>query len=99
MRKIILSVILITILLLSVFSIYLLPEATILGEHLVPLKLIFGKLELFSDAGELEINCMISSNFFLAFSASSFCKAASVRNDLISYNSTNNMSLSIVIFK
>jgi Amt family ammonium transporter len=42
MRKIILGVILITILVLSVFSIYLLPEATILGEHLVPLKLDTG---------------------------------------------------------
>ena len=42
MRKIILSVILITILVLSVFSIYLFPESTVLGAHVVPLKLDTG---------------------------------------------------------
>jgi len=42
MRKIILSVILITILLLSIFSIYLFPESTILGAHVVDLKLDTG---------------------------------------------------------
>ena len=42
MRKIILSVILITILVLSVFSIYLFPESTILGAHVIPLKLDTG---------------------------------------------------------
>ncbi len=42
MRKIILSVILITILVLSVFSIYLFPESTTLGEHVVALKLDTG---------------------------------------------------------
>lgn len=42
MRKIILSVILITILVLSVFSIYLFPESTALGEHVVALKLDTG---------------------------------------------------------
>ena len=39
MRKIILSMILITILILSVFSIYLFPENTVLEAHVVPLKL------------------------------------------------------------
>jgi Amt family ammonium transporter len=39
MRKIILSVILITILMLSVFSIYLFPETTVLGAHIIPLKI------------------------------------------------------------
>ncbi len=42
MRKIILSVILITILVLSVFSIYFFPESTVLGAHVVPLKLDTG---------------------------------------------------------
>ena len=42
MRKIILSVILITILVLSVFSIYLFPEGTTLGAHVVNLKLDTG---------------------------------------------------------
>ena len=42
MRKIILSVILITILVLSVFSIYLLPQGTALGVHIVALKLDTG---------------------------------------------------------
>ena len=42
MRKIILSVILITILVLSIFSIYLFPESTVLGAHIVPLKLDTG---------------------------------------------------------
>ena len=42
MRKIILSVILITILVLSVFSIYLFPESTALGAHVVALKLDTG---------------------------------------------------------
>ncbi|MBX9807731.1 MAG: ammonium transporter [Flavobacteriaceae bacterium] len=42
MRKIILSVILITILVLAVFSIYLFPESTALGTHVVPLKLDTG---------------------------------------------------------
>ena len=42
MRKIILSVILITILVLSVFSIYLFPESATLGAHVVPLKLDTG---------------------------------------------------------
>ncbi len=42
MRKIILSVILITILVLSIFSIYLFPESTVLGPHIVPLKLDTG---------------------------------------------------------
>lgn len=42
MRKIILSVILITILVLSVFSIYLFPETTGLGAHVVELKLDTG---------------------------------------------------------
>ncbi len=42
MRKIILSVILITILVLSFFSIYLFPESTTLGAHVVPLKLDTG---------------------------------------------------------
>ena len=42
MRKIILSVILITILVLSVFSIYLFPESTALGAHVVELKLDTG---------------------------------------------------------
>jgi len=42
MRKIILSVILITILVLSVFSIYLFPEVTTLGAHVVELKLDTG---------------------------------------------------------
>ena len=42
MRKIILSVILITILVLSVFSIYLFPEGTTLGAHVVNLKLDSG---------------------------------------------------------
>jgi len=42
MRKIILSVILITILILSVFSIYLFPEGTTLGAHVVDLKLDTG---------------------------------------------------------
>ena len=42
MRKIILSVILITIVVLSVFSIYLFPEGTTLGAHVVTLKLDTG---------------------------------------------------------
>ena len=42
MRKIILSVILITIVVLSVFSIYLFPEGTTLGAHVVNLKLDTG---------------------------------------------------------
>ena len=42
MRKIILSVILITILVLSVFSIHLFPESTALGAHVVELKLDTG---------------------------------------------------------
>ena len=42
MRKIILSVILITILVLSIFSIYLFPEGTTLGAHVVNLKLDTG---------------------------------------------------------
>ncbi len=42
MRKIILSVTLITILLLSIFSIYLFPEITTLGAHIVALKLDTG---------------------------------------------------------
>ena len=42
MRKIILSVILITILVLAVFSIYLFPESTVLGAHVVELKLDTG---------------------------------------------------------
>jgi len=42
MRKIILSVILITILVLSIFSIYLFPETTVLGPHIIPLKLDTG---------------------------------------------------------
>ena len=42
MRKIILSVILITILVLSIFSIYLFPETTVLGAHVIPLKLDTG---------------------------------------------------------
>lgn len=42
MRKIILSVILITILVLSVFSIFLFPETTTIGAHVVPLKLDTG---------------------------------------------------------
>jgi Amt family ammonium transporter len=42
MRKIILSVILITILVLSIFSIYLFPESTTLGAHIVALKLDTG---------------------------------------------------------
>ena len=42
MRKIILSVILITILVLSIFSIYLFPESTTLGAHVVALKLDTG---------------------------------------------------------
>ncbi len=42
MRKIILSVILITILVLSIFSIYLFPENKILSNHVVPLKLDTG---------------------------------------------------------
>ena len=42
MRKIILSVILITILALAVFSIYLFPESTVLGAHVVELKLDTG---------------------------------------------------------
>ena len=42
MRKIILSVILITILVLSIFSIYLFPEGTTLGTHVVNLKLDTG---------------------------------------------------------
>lgn len=39
MRKIILSVILITILVLSLFPIYLFPESSVLGAHIVPLQL------------------------------------------------------------
>jgi ammonium transporter, Amt family len=42
MRKIILSVILITILVLSVFSIFIFPESTTLGAHVIPLKLDTG---------------------------------------------------------
>ena len=42
MRKIILGVVLITILVLSIFSIYLFPESTVLGPHVVPLKLDTG---------------------------------------------------------
>jgi Amt family ammonium transporter len=42
MRKIILCVILITILVLSIFSLYLFPESTTLGPHVVPLKLDTG---------------------------------------------------------
>lgn len=42
MRKIILSVILITILVLSIFSIYIFPENTKLGAHIIPLKLDTG---------------------------------------------------------
>lgn len=42
MRKIILSVILITILVLAVFSIYLFPESTVPGAHVVDLKLDTG---------------------------------------------------------
>ena len=42
MRKIILSMILITILILSVFSIYLFPANTVLEAHVVPLKLDTG---------------------------------------------------------
>jgi Amt family ammonium transporter len=42
MRKIILSVILFTLLVLSVFSFYLFPESATLGPHVVPLKLDTG---------------------------------------------------------
>jgi Amt family ammonium transporter len=42
MRKIILSVILITILVVSIFSIYLFPETKILSNHIMPLKLDAG---------------------------------------------------------
>ncbi len=42
MRKIILSIILITILILSIFSIYLFPESKELGNHIIPLKLDTG---------------------------------------------------------
>jgi Amt family ammonium transporter len=42
MRKIILTVILITILMLSVFSFYLFPETTDLGAHIIPLKIDTG---------------------------------------------------------
>ena len=42
MRKIILSVILFTVLVLSVFSIYLFPHSSNLGEHVVDLKLDTG---------------------------------------------------------
>jgi len=42
MRKIILSVILLTILVLSVFSIYLFPENSALGAHVIPLKIDTG---------------------------------------------------------